>query len=239
VTSRAWFLALTVALTAAAGSPAARNPVLLELFTSEGCSDCPPADRLLESLDRTQPVDGAELIVLSEHVDYWNRLGWQDPWSSAANSARQQQYGHWLRLPEVYTPQLVIDGTAQMVGSDAARIDAELRKAARQPKVPVTIAWRSGMLHVSAGPGGGTVYAAVADNLDKSQVARGENAGRSLTHTAVLRQFISLGGRSGGKPFAVDTALAATPGQRVIVFIQDAASGRILGVAQQRVTNSD
>lgn len=235
---------------ALAGSPAVlaadtRVPVLLELFTSEGCSDCPPADRLLETLDRTQPVPGAELIVLSEHVDYWNRLGWTDPWSSAANSARQQEYARTFHTTDVYTPQLVVDGAAEMVGSDAARISAETRKAARQLKIPIALTVnRSGgstvRLHVDAGPGSGTVFAAIADDKDKSEVKRGENAGRALTHIAVLRELRPIGALTPGKAFAADAELPASRGAvRVVVFVQNRGAGRILGIAEQRVAGSD
>ena len=114
-------------------------PVLLELFTSEGCSDCPPADRLLEALDRTQSVTGAEVIVLSEHVDYWNRLGWKDPFSSPQFSARQSAYASQFHLDSVYTPQLVVDGRLQFVGSDGHEAKAAIEKESHEQKRAIAI----------------------------------------------------------------------------------------------------
>src|SRR5712692_8707553 len=124
---------------AAADKDATRVPVLLELFTSEGCSSCPPADRLLEILDEKQPVAGADLIVLSEHVDYWDRLGWKDPFSSSQYTARQQDYTNRYSFDGVYTPQLVVDGRYGFVGSDGREASSAIQKAIRDRKIPIAI----------------------------------------------------------------------------------------------------
>lgn len=123
----------------AADNDRVRVPVLLELFTSEGCSSCPPADRLLELRDQKQPVTGANLIVLSEHVDYWNRLGWKDPFSSSLYSARQDEYANRFHLGEAYTPQLVMDGRVGVVGSDGRAVESAIQKAMPEPKISIEI----------------------------------------------------------------------------------------------------
>jgi len=240
-------LALLGLMLAAANARGENVPVLLELFTSEGCSSCPPADALLAALDRTQPVAGADLIVLSEHVDYWNQLGWTDPFSSPAFSKRQQQYAAGFGLDSVYTPQLVVDGRAQMIGSDGAKARAEISRAVRQNKAEVRLSQvvrdaQQVKLHVeiSALPGGskGDAYVALAENQAVSQVTRGENKGRSLPHVAIVKTLLPIGAIGKDAAFAKDIAIPLGSGGgslRVVAFVQEKKSGHIIGVAQQRL----
>lgn len=226
------------------GGSTERTPVLLELFTSEGCSDCPPADILLESFDKKQPVNGAQLIVLSEHVDYWNHLGWKDPYSLHVFSERQESYATRFHVGDVYTPQLVVDGRAQLVGSDERAARAAIRKAIERTKVPVSVSGVSKegsnvSLHVNVGASpvnSGAVYVALADSDDVSQVSRGENAGRALTHVAVVRSLTRVGESGRERAFSKDLVLplgtADAKGLRVIGFVQDKDSGAVLGAAQ-------
>lgn len=116
-----------------------RTPVLIELFTSEGCSSCPPADALLEKLDESQPVSAVELIVLSEHVDYWNYIGWKDLYSSSEFSDRQRDYSGWFGRGSVYTPQMVVDGHLELVGSDEQRAILAIESAAKLQKISVAL----------------------------------------------------------------------------------------------------
>src|SRR3954454_12206968 len=127
---RSMILAVCGAAILASGADSSRAPVLIELFTSEGCSSCPPADRLLETLD-------SQAIVLSEHVDYWDRLGWRDPYSSHANTLRQETYARMFGNQGPYTPQMVIDGTTEFVGNDARRANEELARARSREKIGV------------------------------------------------------------------------------------------------------
>src|SRR6201993_5144283 len=129
--------ASTPAASSSDGAP--RTPVLVELFTSEGCSSCPPADALLERLDRSQRASGADLIVLSEHVDYWNDIGWRDPYSSHEYSERQSAYAAQFGLGSIYTPQMIVDGHFEFVGSDERRAKQAIESATKVMKAPVSL----------------------------------------------------------------------------------------------------
>lgn len=225
---------------------AARVPVVVELFTSEGCSSCPPADEVLQELERTQPVAGAEIIPLSLHVDYWNYIGWADPFSSAAYSQRQNDYAAAFGRGRIYTPQMVVDGRAEFVGSEENRARRSIAEAAQQPKAAVTLQRQDGkdgqpalsvkvekIPAVSAGDEAEVVLAVTESGL-RSSVARGENAGRRLTHTAVVRQLTTLGtareGFQASPSLAPDKAWQRS-NLRAVVLVQERRRRRILGAA--------
>jgi hypothetical protein len=226
-----------------------RAPVVLELFTSEGCSDCPPADALLEKLDKTQPVAGAQIIVLSEHVDYWDDIGWRDPYSAHAYSERQNVYSGHFGLGTVYTPQMVVDGRIQFVGSDERGALRAIESAAHAQKIPVTISGArfdgntNVTLHVETGavPADAALLVAVEDESDVSSVSRGENSGRTLHHVAVVREMSQVGTAARGQNFAKDVSVKFTrnsnPNYRVVALLQDPSSGAILGAASIRLPN--
>jgi hypothetical protein len=187
----------------------------VELFTSEGCSSCPPADRLLESLD-------AQVIVLSEHVDYWDRLGWRDPYSSHANTLRQESYARGFGTEGPYTPEMVIDGAAEFVGNDGRRAADEIARARNREKLGIRLTRTGAGVRVEIDPASKSadVMLALADDSGTSQVAAGENKGRQLHHVAILRSL----------PFTQTVAIP-TDGGRVIVFVQDGTAGKIYGSA--------
>ncbi len=214
-------------------SGGSRQPVLVELFTSEGCSSCPPADALLEKLDREQPFPGAEIIALSEHVDYWNYIGWNDPYSSPAFSQRQQEYAQRFRTTGPYTPQMIVDGTAEFVGSDAAKAGSAIQAAARRPKLSIRIRPSSeGKVTIESDPlpRGAHLYLATAIDSASSNVLRGENKGRKLHHVAIAQNLRRLGANERELQIPRDQ-----PGSRLIVFAQESGPGKVLGAALYRI----
>ncbi len=235
------FAVFAVALRAAGPTPHA--VILAELFTSEGCSSCPPADALLMKLDRQQPVAGAQIIVLSEHVDYWNQLGWKDPFSSAQFTQRQAMYAHAF-VDDSYTPQLVIDGRVALVGGNEQEILPALAKAAARPKIAVRIAsvkreGNEAVVGLSTGESArkAEVWVAIADDHDQSSVRRGENSGRTLNHVAVVRSLAKVGtvakSASFEKEVRVPLGAQSGPG-RVVVFLSE-PGGPVTGAAEREL----
>ncbi len=215
------------------------TPVLVELFTSEGCSSCPPADKLLARLEKEQPVRGVETIVLSEHVDYWDQLGWRDPFSNALFTRRQGVYANRIGTGGNYTPQMVIDGKVEFVGSDTRRALTAISDAAKQHKTPVRLtsvdrqpsSWTV-HIDIDAVPENAEVIVALVDPQATTQVARGENGGRDLRHVAIVRSLTPLGPVAKGSAYSKDVILKPTaPQQRAVVFLQAKKQGPILGAA--------
>jgi hypothetical protein len=217
--------------------PEQRQAVLVELFTSEGCSSCPPADALLERLDRAQPIPGAKIVVLSEHVDYWNHIGWADPYSSPAFSARQGQYVRRLRTPEPYTPQMVVDGRSEFVGSDARAAESAIRSAARYPKAAIRITEEGGSAIIDVAPlPSGTarkagVFAAYANDSGTQDVVRGENKGRRLHRVAIVKELKQIGTVDDRTEFK--GKLPVESGARLIVFVQEFGNGPVWGTCMR------
>ncbi|MGB9490711.1 MAG: DUF1223 domain-containing protein [Terriglobales bacterium] len=241
----------TNAADATTTASAEAHPVLVELFTSEGCSSCPPADALLEKMDAYQPIAGAQLIVLSEHVDYWDHDGWKDPNSSSALTERQKSYEAVLRVNEPYTPQFIVDGSVELRQGDPQRVDNALKKAQAAAKIPVYIdelnvdAANPAVLraHVRTGDNfdkhGANVYVALALDRVESQVLHGENGGRHLVHVAVVREITRVGKLPKGESFNQEVQLKLKPGEyprnlRVIAFIQEDGPGAVLGAALRK-----
>lgn len=232
---------------AVSGGPALRKVVLAELFTSEGCSSCPPADALLQRLNSESPVDGVEVLGIEEHVDYWDNLGWRDPFSSAAFTSRQKEYdARAFRNGEIYTPQLVVDGAFDAIGSDTRSVRDAIAKAAARPGANLTLGVSSVgssarvAVHVDVPPGvdrrkDADLIAAIVEDGLTSHVDRGENRGRTLGHAAVVRSMHAIGMVPSAASNADATADIAIDSRwqsshlRIVVFVQERNTMRILG----------
>jgi hypothetical protein len=220
---------LAVSLSLAGGAAAAADrPIAVELFTSEGCSSCPPADALLAELAARPGIVG-----LSYHIDYWDRLGWKDPMSSPQATQRQQDYARLLGVDGVYTPQIVVDGKWQGVGSERDAVERALAAAAAAPPGPkLSLAIENGTVRVTLGPGRAPLSATVVlvgfDRRHTDMITRGENAGRTLSYVDVVRGVTEIGRADGSEQrFA---APLPWPTERIAALLQ-AADGHILAVA--------
>jgi hypothetical protein len=236
---------------------AAGTPVLVELFTSEGCSSCPPADQVLARLATTQPFAGAEIIPLSFHVDYWNYLGWADPFSSAQFSERQGEYAKAYGKDGVYTPQMIVDGVREFPGGNSGLANEAITAAAKRPKATVSFDHTARKATADAGSvafnlriedlpqvradEAAYVLLAVTESGLSTSVRRGENSGRKLDHTGVVRRLTTLGPvPAAGGTFESRLSIALEQNWRrehlrAVVFAQERNSRRILAVGSVKL----
>jgi hypothetical protein len=211
----------------AGGAEPGRAPVLVELFTSEGCSSCPPADQLLAKLDPAA-------VVLSEHVTYWDHDGWRDRFSLDEVTIRQQGYADRFHLESTYTPEMVIDGAVEFNGSDERRAVDAIAKASDRNNIVTRLAWadRGVKVQIDGANAGDRVFLALADDSDSTAVAGGENKGRQLHHVAVCREIRKAGKVPPGGAFNKLIELPARARrQRVIVWTQSGEAGAVAGAA--------
>jgi hypothetical protein len=237
-------ISLCMALLAKTSEPGVpRRAVVVELFTSEGCSSCPPADELLGRLRQDLSAKNVQVIPLGFHVDYWNSLGWKDRFSSAEFTRRQEQYTRALKVDGPYTPEMVVDGEAEFVGNDAGQAQRTIRQQANQLETaqvkiaPVAEDQLNIQVKGAAGPSGRNalvILAITEDNLS-TQVGAGENGGRTLHHAAVVRELRELGMLHNGimettVPLKLEKDWKRND-LRAVVFVQQGPSGKIEGAA--------
>jgi hypothetical protein len=227
----------------AASKPA--SIAIVELFTSEGCSSCPPADALLRQINLKQTNAGQFIVGISEHVTYWNNLGWRDPYSLPVFTERQSVYASRLSAEGSYTPQMVLNGRDQFVGSNGSALQHALLDDSRRSHLDLNI------LSSNRSPSGVDVtfslkqhvakpldiIAVLTDDADRSNVLRGENGGRLLQHVAVARSLIRVATVKGDSEQSVHLPLPdglqvdSNPGHHLILFAQEPHQGAILGAA--------
>jgi hypothetical protein len=233
------YLSIVLAKTSESGPP--RKAVVVELFTSEGCSSCPPADELLTHLRQDLSAKNIQVIPLGFHVDYWNSLGWKDRFSSAEFSHRQEQYTQSLRVDGQYTPEMVVDGATEFVGNDSGQAQRSIHEVASQPEVAMVKISSAAVDQLtvqvklpSSAKDAQVVLAITEDNLT-TQVGSGENGGRTLHHAAVVRELRQLGRlQEGGFEANVPLKLEKDwkrADLRAVVFVQEGPAGKILGAA--------
>jgi hypothetical protein len=241
---RLFAIAILVALAARDGvAQPPRVPVLVELYTSEGCSSCPPADVMLESLQRDQPIAGAEVIPIGLHVDYFNHLGWKDAFSSASFTARQRSYSSVFGDENMYTPQMVIDGETAVPGIETDHIRHAITEAAGKPHLPLRVTARAtgGKVQLTIDrPASSSnaekiqVIAAITEDGLSSVVTRGENDGRTLHHVAVARTLQvldSLSAQASTREKVVPISKDWGPNLKAVVWLQGAKSREVYGAA--------
>lgn len=215
-------------------------PVVVELFSSEGCSSCPPADRVLAELSSAQGIEGVEVIALEMHVDYWNDIGWVDPFSDARFSDRQRGYARLGARRGVFTPEAIVDGAASVVGSDRSLLSSTIRRAGEHPHVRVDLARRddgiAATLHGhDGGPleSGASVWIAVTESGLETDVPSGENGGKTLRHAPVVRALERVGpATEGARDVAIPRARTQGGPLVAVVLVQRDEDQAILGAGR-------
>lgn len=228
-----------------AKNPVQPSPVLVELFTSEGCNSCPPADRALMFLEKEQPVTGAQIVALELHVDYWDNSVWKDPFSSALFGQRQSLYARQFRTDQVYTPQMVVDGDVAFIGTDMHRASVVIMEAAKSGKANVSLALENEKLKIKIDnipkAEESTVFLAIAEDNLSNNIRGGENSGKKLFHTAVVRELRSVGVvNEKSKSFEASTDLQLQKtwkkdDLKIVVFVQENEDRKVLGVGELRL----
>jgi len=244
-----------VAYARRSGDTAAPVPVIVELFTSEGCSSCPPADAFLRKLDALQPINGVQVIGIEEHVDYWNHDGWVDAYSAPQWTDRQQEYVAKFKDKSPYTPEMVVDGVKEMVGIIPGAVLNAIRAAAQQESVQVSIQpgaadgahaeqFEIRVTPGSAKPPKADVWLAVTEDDLQANVTGGENKGSMLQHGSVVRSLEKIGAipGKGGAAFTDDRRVKfksnwKTPNLHVVVFVQDHKTLQIVGAASAKIAD--
>lgn len=230
--------------------------VVVELFTSEGCSSCPPADALLKELSEQQKMDDVQIVALEEHVDYWNHLGWRDPYSAAEFSERQNDYSRVFGTDGVYTPQMIVDGQREFVGSRSMAAREAIQKAAGQPKAEVVLLASANatpgkpMFEVQIkslngiSPNGATeLWFAVTEKGLQTDVKAGENSGETLKRAAVVRSLRKIDTIREPAGYSRQFQTAIEPGWKkenlaVVVFLTEKSSRKIIGAAAMPLNSS-
>ena len=205
----------------------AQNPVIVELFTSQGCSSCPAADKNLAEIVERAEKNGQEVLGLSFHVDYWNYIGWKDPYSKKEFTERQKMYASALNLESIYTPQMIVNGQAEFIGSDEEKCAREIKEALKQNgqyQIIVTGIKNEGKkilisYSLDKTPINSSVNIALVERNVSNDVTRGENAGRKLSHKNVVRSFATaVAQKSGNLELAIP---ASSKPDQLIIFLQN------------------
>jgi hypothetical protein len=241
-----------VSKTQSAENPTVKNkkPVLVELFTSEGCSSCPPADRVLAQLEKEQPNSDAEIITLEMHVDYWNYLGWKDEFSLAHFGERQGGYASHFGLDSNYTPQMVVDGQKEFVGSNYKNATNAIAEAVKNEKAPVEISAETltGKINFKikstdiAKHDESYIWLVITEDNLTNSVSRGENAGRTLSHTSVVREMKLIGNLlSADEKFEIETIVNLQPNWnkknlKFVVFVQGKQSKKVFALDRTKLS---